>query len=270
MTNQSAKEQATFDEALDAFDERLAQWARAYPLDVFPEPNFAEIEAVLQSKGFGITAVSAANMRHVVTKLNEEFDKVRAARASSLDAADLLARIERTEQGRDNLLRHLQDEDLKLRPILERHGFDPEHHTVFMLLEHLERKASPVAIPEGWQPIETAPKDGTVVATYGSYGTRRAIAAAWCDDIDPVNPDDDKHGWIGWLDADHLNSIPTPTHWRPLSLPPDDGAKGKTDYAALERTGGGNYRDRRIPGNGDGAFAGSLIAAAPPSPGAAQ
>jgi hypothetical protein len=115
---------------------------------VFPEPNFAEIEAVLQSKGFGITAVSAANMRHVVTKLNEEFDKVRAARASSPDAADLLARIERAEQGRDNLLRHLQDEDLKLRPILERHGFDPEHHTVFMLLEHLERKASPVAMTD--------------------------------------------------------------------------------------------------------------------------
>jgi hypothetical protein len=48
---------------------------------------------------------------------------------------------------------------------LERHGFDPEHHTVFMLLEHLERKASPVAIHEGWKPMETAPRYGEFIAT---------------------------------------------------------------------------------------------------------
>lgn len=39
-------------------------WCRAYPLAVFPEPNWKEVERMLGSKM--LTRVSASNMRHVV------------------------------------------------------------------------------------------------------------------------------------------------------------------------------------------------------------
>ena len=41
-------------------------WAEAYPLEVFPEPDFAKAAALLEAGGMTIDAISASNMRHVL------------------------------------------------------------------------------------------------------------------------------------------------------------------------------------------------------------
>ena len=44
----------------------IAQWADAYPLDIFPEPDFARAAQVLREAGMTLDAISASNMRHVI------------------------------------------------------------------------------------------------------------------------------------------------------------------------------------------------------------
>lgn len=64
-----------------------------------------------------------------------------------------------------------------------------------------------------WQPIETAPKDGTRVLAANSGG------AAWVAHFrDASEPPTYKEGWtrfncsdVGW----------SPTHWMPLPKPPE-------------------------------------------------
>ena len=46
--------------------ERIVQWSKAYPLDVFPEPNFKKAHKLLKAGGMTLDAISASNMRHVV------------------------------------------------------------------------------------------------------------------------------------------------------------------------------------------------------------
>jgi hypothetical protein len=53
---------------------RIYQWAEAYPLDVFPEPDFKKAHEVLQAAGMTLDAISASNMRHVITKVKEIAD----------------------------------------------------------------------------------------------------------------------------------------------------------------------------------------------------
>lgn len=66
------------------------------------------------------------------------------------------------------------------------------------------------SVPE-WQPIETAPKDGTVVLL---AGCRKPVAAAWLEDeIDYWHVDDNKRGPFALRG-------PGPTHWMPLPKPP--------------------------------------------------
>ena len=69
-----------------------------------------------------------------------------------------------------------------------------------------------------WQPIETAPKDGTILVFRGR-GTRVEIAQ-WHDDrqSNPPKPywlDSSLHG-ISWMRAN------PPTHWMPLPEFPED------------------------------------------------
>ena len=52
----------TLEEALRKID----NWAKAYPLKVFPEPDFKEVHKVLKAAGLSLDAVSASNMRHVI------------------------------------------------------------------------------------------------------------------------------------------------------------------------------------------------------------
>lgn len=49
----------------------VTQWAKAYPLDVFPEPDFGKVRAALEAAGLSLDQVSASNMRHVITRVAE-------------------------------------------------------------------------------------------------------------------------------------------------------------------------------------------------------
>lgn len=64
----------------------------------------------------------------------------------------------------------------------------------------------------GWQPIETAPKDGTRLDLWSENGWRYPNAAwDWVGD------------GMGWTDAHHHGSIEEGgpfTHWMPLPEPP--------------------------------------------------
>jgi hypothetical protein len=64
---------------LEEFDHALSQWAKAYPPEVFPEPDFGAVQETLAAANLSLSCVSAANMRYVVTKLHERFELVRAA-----------------------------------------------------------------------------------------------------------------------------------------------------------------------------------------------
>lgn len=45
---------------------QIRSWANAYPVDVFPEPDFKKANEVLKANGINLAAISAANMRHVI------------------------------------------------------------------------------------------------------------------------------------------------------------------------------------------------------------
>jgi hypothetical protein len=57
----------------------LDGWEGAYPLSVFPEPDFARAAQLLKAGGMTLDAISASNMRHVVSKIAP---KARAAIAA--------------------------------------------------------------------------------------------------------------------------------------------------------------------------------------------
>jgi hypothetical protein len=46
---------------------RIKAWCEAYPLDIFPEPDFKEVKRALEGSGQTLDSVSASNMRHVVS-----------------------------------------------------------------------------------------------------------------------------------------------------------------------------------------------------------
>jgi hypothetical protein len=64
-----------------------------------------------------------------------------------------------------------------------------------------------------WQPIETAPKDGTIILVAWG-GTRRVWPARFGD----VGPED---AWVGWSNAFGEMHITDMTHWMPLPEPPN-------------------------------------------------
>ena len=64
--------------------------------------------------------------------------------------------------------------------------------------------------PDGWQPIETAPRDGEPIM----IGCSRTQSQRWAV-------------WSGgmWRDGQdfaggRISGVPSPTHWRPLFTPP--------------------------------------------------
>ena len=55
--------------------EKLQNWADAYPLNIFPEPDFKKAHEILTANGMTLDAISASNMRYVISgvrKLVEE------------------------------------------------------------------------------------------------------------------------------------------------------------------------------------------------------
>lgn len=51
--------------------EILQEWADAYPISIFPEPDFEKAREALKSAGITLDAISASNMRHVINRVRE-------------------------------------------------------------------------------------------------------------------------------------------------------------------------------------------------------
>lgn len=45
---------------------KIFSWSQAYPVEMFPEPDFAKVRELLAAGGIAIDCVSASNMRHVI------------------------------------------------------------------------------------------------------------------------------------------------------------------------------------------------------------
>ncbi len=67
-----------------------------------------------------------------------------------------------------------------------------------------------------WQPIETAPKDGTFVLVYlaetYAHTTQQICVAVWDDDLEDWMTDQLDGGW----------DFVAPSHWMPLPQPPTE------------------------------------------------
>jgi hypothetical protein len=53
-------------EELEEALHKIESWSRAYPLKVFPEPDFKKAAELLAAGGMTLDAISASNMRHVI------------------------------------------------------------------------------------------------------------------------------------------------------------------------------------------------------------
>lgn len=70
----------------------------------------------------------------------------------------------------------------------------------------------------GWQPIETAPKDGTRILIFqGGLEWSREVQIGWWDSGGT------RSGWSAssYEDGHILNEKQAPTHWMPLPSPPE-------------------------------------------------
>lgn len=54
----------------------LDTWAKAYPLDIFPEPDFKRANEILHAHGMTVDAISASAMRHLLVRVQEIVKKV--------------------------------------------------------------------------------------------------------------------------------------------------------------------------------------------------
>lgn len=50
---------------------KIQRWIDAYPLDIFPEPDFAKAHKVLTENGMTLDSISASNMRHVLSGISK-------------------------------------------------------------------------------------------------------------------------------------------------------------------------------------------------------
>lgn len=50
---------------------QIVQWSEAYPLDIFPEPDWKNAAALLKGGGMTLDSISAACMRHVVEGVSQ-------------------------------------------------------------------------------------------------------------------------------------------------------------------------------------------------------
>lgn len=76
-----------------------------------------------------------------------------------------------------------------------------------------------------WQPISTAPKDGTTVMLTGSYW----VVAGWFSHSDFLGPDAKLGAWVDGdprHDGRALKGDHAPTHWMPLPEPPAYSSTG--------------------------------------------
>ena len=65
------RQQADRIEALEAALQLIVRWSDAYPLKIFPEPDWKRAAELLKAGGITLDAVSAHCMRHVVEGVGE-------------------------------------------------------------------------------------------------------------------------------------------------------------------------------------------------------
>ena len=59
---------------IDGYEEimhKINDWIQAYPVEVFPEPDFKKAAQVLKDAGMTLDAISASNMRHVLSCIEQ-------------------------------------------------------------------------------------------------------------------------------------------------------------------------------------------------------
>lgn len=84
----------------------------------------------------------------------------------------------------------------------------------------------------GWQPIKTAPRDGSRILIWKNPW-RYPVSAKWSEDINAPYDKWGENGWqdgayVGWLISDceedywytEWEEKNAPTHWKPLPAPP--------------------------------------------------
>lgn len=64
-------------EALEDALTRIEQWTLAYPLSVFPEPDWKKARTVLEEHGMTLDSISAGAMRRVVEGIAEIIEEAR-------------------------------------------------------------------------------------------------------------------------------------------------------------------------------------------------
>ena len=47
--------------------QKIKNWCEAYPLDIFPEPDLKRAAKILKENDMTLDAISASNMRHVLS-----------------------------------------------------------------------------------------------------------------------------------------------------------------------------------------------------------
>jgi len=63
---------------------RIKTWVEAYPLDMFPEPDFEKAARVLKENGMTLGAITTSNIRYVLNGIKEIVEA-----DSHHDAADI-------------------------------------------------------------------------------------------------------------------------------------------------------------------------------------
>jgi len=68
--------------------EQIVSWSKAYPLDIFPEPDLKKARELLEAGGVTLDAVSAHCMRHVVDRVADIALAARPLDATPTDRLD--------------------------------------------------------------------------------------------------------------------------------------------------------------------------------------
>lgn len=91
-----------------------------------------------------------------------------------------------------------------------------------------DAKEAEACLVEGWQPIETAPKDGTEIILGWDIASVWIVRSGWWEDgFDMIEGgyDEECEGWWSYrhsVTQEKLDGYDNPTHWMPLPKPPKE------------------------------------------------
>lgn len=105
----------------------------------------------------------------------------------------------------------------------EQHAIERIREAVEVVTDHIgngNEMVNSQAILGGWQPISSAPRDGTEVMAYFNGGG--AMKVSWVNYLNELS---------GWCVTDNKMDYPVrhcdnPSHWMPLPKPPKEGEHG--------------------------------------------